>query len=91
MFRQRFPFVGLVILGWAAAAIVVAGLTTWWVLFALFGLFPLVMASSMAVMGAAGPGQASARGGLWAWCTRWCGSWFGSTDRERGQTPTPQQ
>jgi hypothetical protein len=86
MFRRRFPLLGLIVLAWAAAIIVVAALTSWWALFALFALFPLAMASSMAVMGATGPAQAGAQDGLWAWCA-W---WFGSTDRERGQQPTPQ-
>ena len=87
MFRRRFPFVGLIVLGWAAATIVVAALTTWWVLFSLFGLFPLAVASSMAVMGATAPAQAGARGGFWAWCARWCAWCF---DRARREVPNPQ-
>jgi len=79
---RGFLLVGLIVLGWAAATIIVAALTTWWVLFALFALFPLAMASSMAVIGATGPAQ----GGPRAWCA-WC---FGSTDRESGKQPTPQ-
>lgn len=94
-FGRGFPFVSLMLLGWAMVAIVVAALTTWWVLFALL---PLAMMGPMAMMGAmvrsAGDGQ---KGGLWAWCARWCATWVRPTDREVRQPlhreheqPTPQ-
>lgn len=77
-FGRVMPFAGVMMLGWATLAVVVAALTTWWVLFALM---PLVMMSSMAMMMGA---MARSRGGgpraaLWRWCAN---PWFDPTDPE---------
>jgi hypothetical protein len=76
-FRSRFLFGGLMLLCWATVAIVVAALTSWWVLLALVPL--VMMMGGMAMMGtmarSAGDG---ARGGPWAWCA----AWFAPASRE---------
>jgi hypothetical protein len=78
---RGFPFVGLMLLGWAILVVVLAALTTWWVLFALI---PVWMMSCMAMMGTM---AGSAGGGPWAWCRP--DAWFAPTNRE-GQQPTAQ-
>ena len=64
------------LLCWATVAIVVAALTTWWVLLALF---PPLMMSGMAMMGKmARSAGTDPRAGPWGWCA----GWFAPTDRE---------
>ena len=76
-FRPGFLFGGLMLLCWAMVAIVVAALTTWWVLLALVPL--LMMGSGMAMMGSmARSAGGDPRGGPWAWCA----PWFVPTRRE---------
>jgi hypothetical protein len=67
-FRPGFLFGGLMLLCWATVAIVVAVLTTWWVL-----LVPLLMmGSGMAMMGVmARSAGTDPRAGLWGWCAAW--------------------
>ena len=68
-FRPAFLFRGLMLLCWTTVAIVVAALTTWWVLFALL---PLMMGSGMAMMGMlARSAGADPRAGLWGSCAAW--------------------
>jgi hypothetical protein len=65
------------LLCWATVAIVVAALTTWWVLLALFPL--LMMMSGMAMMGTmARSAGTDPRAGPWGRCA----GWFVPTDRE---------
>ena len=63
-FRSGFLLGGLMLLCWATVAIVVAALTSWWVLLAFVPL--LMMMSGMAMMGTM---ARSAGGGAWAWCS----------------------
>ena len=76
-FRSGFLFGGLMLLCWAMIAIVVAALTSWWVLLALVPL--VMMLSGMAMMGTvARSARDDGRRGPWAWCA----PWFSSTGRE---------
>jgi hypothetical protein len=69
-FRPGFLFAGLMLLCWATVAIVVAALTTWWVLFALLPL--LMMGSGMAMMGMmARSAGTDPRDGPWGSCAEW--------------------
>jgi hypothetical protein len=69
-FRPGFLFGGLMLLCWPTVAIVVAALTTWWVLLALLPL--LMMGSGMAMMGMmARSAGTDPRAGLWGWCAAW--------------------
>lgn len=78
-FRGPFPLVGAMLLGWATVAVVVAALTTWWVLFALGPL--AMMASGMAMMGAmARSAGVDPSAGPWAWCGM--NAWFAPTNRD---------
>ena len=75
--RRGFLFGGVMLLCWAAIAIVVAALTTWWVLFALVPL--LMMMSGMGMMGLmARSAGGDPRAGPWGWCA----AWFAPTLRE---------
>ena len=49
MVQTRIPIRGFMLMCWATLAIVVAALTTWWILFALVPL--LMMMSGMGMMG----------------------------------------
>ena len=69
-FRPGFLFGGLMLLCWATVAIVVAALTTWWVLLALLPL--VMMGSGMAMMGmVARSAGTDPRAGLWGSCAAW--------------------
>ena len=69
-FRPGFVFGGLMLLCWATVAIVVATLTTWWVLFALLPL--LMMMTGMAMMGLmARSAGTDPRSRPWGWCAAW--------------------
>lgn len=60
----------LMFLCWATVALVIAALTTWWILLALFPL--LMMASGMAMMGTmARSAGTDPRAGPWGWCATW--------------------
>lgn len=60
----------LMFLCWATVALVVAALTTWWILLALLPL--LMMASGMAMMGTmARSAGTDPRAGPWGWCATW--------------------
>jgi hypothetical protein len=82
-FGRAFPFAGLMMLGWATLAVVLAALTSWWVLFALI---PLGMMGCMAMM--MGTMARSAGGdprtGLWGQCSN---AWFTPPKREVTQPP----
>ncbi len=67
----------LMLLCWAMIAIVVAALTTWWVLMALLPL--LMMMSGMAMMGMT---ARSAEGDPRAGRSGWCAAWFAPTRKE---------
>jgi hypothetical protein len=78
LFGPGFLFGGLMLLCWATVAVVVAALTTWWVLFALLPL--LTMGSGMATTGTIARSAGSdPRTGSWGWCA----AWFASTRREK--------
>ena len=53
-----------------AGVVVLAALTSWWVLFALFALPPLMMMVCGPVMMTAMRGLSS-NGSPWGWCARW--------------------
>lgn len=79
-FRTGLLFGGLMLLCWATIAIVVATLTSWWVLLALVPL--VMMISGMAMMGTMA--RNGAKGGPWAWCA----AWFTPASREEmGSAP----
>ena len=69
-FRPGLLFGGLMLLCWATVAVVVAALTTWWVLLALL---PLLMTGiGMAMMGTmARSAGTDPKAGLWGWCAAW--------------------
>ena len=69
-FRRGFVFGISMPLCWATVAIVVAALTTWWVLLALLPL--LMMMSGMGMMGTmARSAGGDPKAGPWAWCAAW--------------------
>ena len=73
-FRPGFLFGGLMLPFWVTVAIVIAALTTWWVLLALL---PLLMGNAMAMTGMmARSADTDPRAALWGW---WCTPWFAPT------------
>jgi hypothetical protein len=85
-FGRAFPFAGLMMLAWATLAVVVAALTSWWVLFALIPLGMMgCMAMMMGTMARSAGGDP--RAGPWAWCA----AWFAPSDRQAMQRGTPTE
>ena len=77
----RPGFLGLLLLlCWATVAIVVAALTTWWVLFAAL---PLLVMSGMTMLRMMGR---STRGDRRAGPREWCTAWFAPPEERRWES-----